>query len=74
MYWNINADHPDFSIVNPNPSSVHTVWGTYNDHPYTEAGSSFYEGCNFISYSTRPYPSVVDESTTSNAYFYIWVR
>jgi type II secretory pathway pseudopilin PulG len=59
---NEGSTHPD--------NMVGSLWGTYDDYPYT--GNDQKDYCKNVKYRTRTtYPT---ESSTSNAYFYIFVR
>lgn len=58
--------HPDNWVTN----GTAKFWGTYDDYPYALSDNKDY--CNNIKYKTRAaYPTA---SSTSNAYFYIFVK
>ena len=60
---NQSSDHPDFHITS-------NRWGSYDDRPYNSPQND--DQCNGTSYTTRT--TIVNTSSTSNAYFYIWVK
>jgi prepilin-type N-terminal cleavage/methylation domain-containing protein len=60
------AGHPDNWVH----GGAGTLWGSYDDYPYTISDSKDY--CSAVKYKTRVgYPTA---SSTSNAYFYIFIR
>jgi len=66
---NENINNPDFMITDPgNPNIIH--WGIYDDLPYFLNFN--WDKINNISYRTRT--GAVTTTTTSNAYFYIFIR
>ena len=62
---NESASHPDWWIT------TNSKWGSYDDYPYNSTSND--DLCNGTSYQTRglAYPTT---DTTSNAYFYVFVR
>lgn len=61
---NESSGNPDFWIYG---SAVPPLWGTYDDYPYA---ANNWDSCNGVRYNTRA--GAITESSTSNAYFYIW--
>ncbi|MCL4405963.1 MAG: hypothetical protein M1586_00420 [Patescibacteria group bacterium] len=60
------ANHPDNWVH----GGAGILWGSYDDYPYTLSDSKDY--CNAVKYKTRvAYPT---SSSTSNAFFYIFVK
>jgi hypothetical protein len=58
--------HPDNWVTN----GTVKFWGTYDDYPYALSDNKDY--CNNVKYKTRvAYPT---SATTSNAYFYVFVK
>ncbi len=68
---NDEVGHADFIVTVGNGVNHPWVyWGTYDGHPYGVRDD--WEVCNEISYRTRT--GAVDETSTSDAWFYILVR